>query len=121
MLHGQQGLSGPVVAPPVLTKLYRESHLLPGHGDARLNPATARSHGLRHRCAADLVTPHGRLRVTVAHDESVMPGVVRLAAGPDPFGLGEPSGAAPDILSVCGADRGAVWRIGRATLLEVTA
>lgn len=121
MIHGQQGLSGPAVVPPVLTKLCRESHLLPDPGRARLNPATARSHGLGHELPADLSTSHGRLRVTVVHDENVMPGVVRLAAGPDTDGLGEPGPTAADVLSAGGAGSNAVWRLGRAALQEVKA
>lgn len=110
--------------PPVVNKLYRESNLLPAAGLASLNPDTARGRGLRAGQTARLETPDGSLRVTVALDRAVRPGIVRVAPGPSPLELGDPDPGnpgdpCPDILTICGAGSRPVWRVGRAALREV--
>lgn len=107
------------VVPPVLNKLYRESELVAGAGRAALNPATARSLHLDDGAHAELATAHGKRRVTVRHDGSLPPGVVRLAGGPDPLALGDPEGPGTEVAELCGGAGQPVWRLTAATLTEV--
>lgn len=105
--------------PPVVNKLYRESNLLNSVGQACLNPETARRRGLRAGRTALLTTPDGTGRVTLTLDETVRPGVVRVVPGPSAAELGDPDRPDQDILTICGAGRRPVWRVGRASLREV--
>ncbi len=121
VLVGQQGTGGGLL-PPVLTKLYRESHLKPGPDRAHINPDTARRQGLRDGRAARLAGAAGSLTVTVVHDEAVMPGVVQVASGPAPRELGDLGHGDPaqnGILEIGNAARSDVWRVDRVSLKEV--
>lgn len=121
VLVGQQGIGGGIL-PPVLTKLYRESHLKPGPDRAHINPDTARRGRLRDGHQARLSAPGGSLTVTIVLDEATMPGVVQMAPGPDPRALGDTGWAdadRPGILEICTAARQDVWRVGRVSLKEV--
>jgi anaerobic selenocysteine-containing dehydrogenase len=117
--HGRQGEATGAVLPPVVNKLHRESHLRADPGRAHLNPVTAAAHGLHDGRRAILETPQGRQAVTVICDETVMPGVVRVATGPDPVSLGDPDDGGQDILTICEAAQRPVWRVGHAALREV--
>ena len=121
VLVGQQGTGGGLL-PPVLTKLHRESHLKAGPDRAHINPDTGRRTRLRDGHRARLATPGGSLEVIIVLDESVMPGVVQLATGPDPRALGDIVGTDPDrigSLELDNAARSGVWRVGRVSLKEV--
>ena len=121
VLVGQQGTGGGLL-PPVLTKLHRESHLKAGPDRAHINPDTGRRARLRDGHRARLATPGGSLAVTIVLDESVMPGVVQMATGPDPRALGDITGAGLDRIGILDLDTAArpdVWRVGRVSLEEV--
>ncbi len=113
------------VAAPVLAKLGRESGLLADTRSVAVNPRTAGELGLRDGKPAELTTAAGARRVVVVHDESLPPGTLRVATGPDPLDLGEPAGSAaasvhePDMPALCGAGEHRVWRLTGATLKEV--
>ena len=110
------------VAPPVLTKLYRESGLKPGARQARLNPDTARHHHLEEGATVELRAGDQALRVAVTCDASLPPGLVRVATGPTATALGDAGDAGDDqadILELCGASQRAVWRLTSVTLREV--
>ena len=118
MLSGGPAAGGGVL-PPVVNKLYRESNLKSGPRRAHVNPVTARERRLGDLRPAELKTAFGKMTVAVVHDESVMPGVVRISPGPDPVSLGDPDNGDGDILEICGAARRPVWRVTRASLREV--
>ena len=117
---GLAGAAGSVTAP-VLNKLYRESGLQPGSRQLAVCATTARELRLAEGATARLTTPHGRRHVRIRLDNSLPEGVVRLAAGPDPADLGDPSalqGDRTDIPDLCGAAERPVWRLVRADLQE---
>jgi anaerobic selenocysteine-containing dehydrogenase len=70
------------VATPLMTKLYQESGLRQGGNQAAIHPDTARQSGLVDGARAMLQTRCGKYEVRVLLDAGVMPGVVRLVAGP---------------------------------------
>lgn len=110
------------IAPPVLTKLYRESELQPGAGTVAVNPLTARRAGLSEGVTARLSTADGACEATVRLDASLPPGALRLATGPGPRGLGdlvEPGRPDIDVPALCGAAARPVWRVAAAGLEEV--
>jgi anaerobic selenocysteine-containing dehydrogenase len=119
ILSGRLEVAGGGVLPPVTNKLYRESNLLLGARRAEVNSATAREHGLADRRPAELKTPYGTMEVTVVHDDSVMPGVIRMSPGPDPACFGDTTDRGPDVLDLCGASERPAWRVTRAMLREV--
>lgn len=118
-IGGDLAAAAGAVVSPVLNKLYRESELRAGSRQAALNPATASALGLADGSAAELSTVHGTRRVTILHDASLPPGLVRLASGPGPLDLGDPGEPETDILELCGASQRPVWRLTRAALKEV--
>ncbi|MCA1732728.1 MAG: hypothetical protein LC732_03910, partial [Acidobacteria bacterium] len=102
---------------PVLTKLYRESGLRRAAGTAVVNPATAKSLGLRDGGTATLHTDAGSIRVLLATDESVMPGVAAAIVGPEPEAMGDPP-RAERIVDLCPTDSNGTWRRSSARLME---
>ena len=102
---------------PVLTKLYRESGLRRAAGTAVVNPATAKALGLRDGRTATMQTESGSMRVTLATDETVMPGVVVAIVGPEPDAMGE-GPPAVRMIDLCPTDSDGSWRQGSARLME---
>jgi anaerobic selenocysteine-containing dehydrogenase len=97
---------------PLMSKLYQESDLRQAANVAAMHPKTAREAGVEDGARAMLQTRCGRCEVRVAVDAGVMPGVVRVAAGPASPGRGA-------VLDVCGPDAGGTWRLTRAKVVRV--
>jgi hypothetical protein len=104
--------------PPVINKLYRESNFLGHPGQVEIHPRTAGHLGCREGRTVRLTTPLGSLPVRIGLDETVQPGVVRMAAIPCSQDLGD-EGPADGAPSLCGAGIRPVWRITRAAIQEV--
>ncbi|MDJ0764665.1 MAG: molybdopterin-dependent oxidoreductase [Myxococcota bacterium] len=120
MPFGHCGESGGGAVPQVLTKIYRETGLRSLYLDAHINPETGADQHLTDSCQAELTTPTGTMTVRVIFDRSVMPKVVRVAAGPTPLSLGDVAhGTYPSILDIAEITDGEVWRLTRASLKEV--
>jgi anaerobic selenocysteine-containing dehydrogenase len=75
---------------PILSKIYQESNMRPARNAAALHPDTARACGLEAGGRAAMETSLGRREVEVTVDDSVPPGAVAVAAG-------------PEVLDICGA------------------
>lgn len=100
---------GPV--PPLASKLYRESELREGPGSALMHPETGRACGVRNGERVRIQTAHGQYEARAIFDESVMPGVVHVAVGPDPDQMGEPGeNAGERVLDLCAPDGRGIWR-----------
>jgi hypothetical protein len=95
------GLAGEGAVPTVLSKLYRESRLRNAGGSLLIHPDTAKACGVREGRRAVVETPGGRFTACVRFDPLVRPGVVHVAAGPDPEQLGEPGPRGSDVLALC--------------------
>jgi menaquinone reductase, molybdopterin-binding-like subunit len=104
---------------PVLAKLYRESGLRRSPSTVVVNPETARKLGLAAGCPARLESDGGTLRVTVATDAGVMPGVIVVPVGPNAVALGDRGATGrAGVLDVLTADEAGVWRGRTARLVE---
>ncbi len=73
--------SGPVT--PLITKLYQESEFRQGTNRALIHPDTGSLYRLRENRPAKIVTEAGELNVQVEFNDSIRPGVVHVALGPD--------------------------------------
>jgi hypothetical protein len=72
----------PTPGSPILTKLYQESNLRLAANRIALHPSAAKSCGVADGGRAMLQTRCGKLEVQITLDESLPPGVVRVAAVP---------------------------------------
>lgn len=79
---GWSASHGPGAVAPLLTKLYQESNLRDAAPAAALNPATARTLGLKAGAAVRIETANGLVRRRVELSSGVPPGTVALALGP---------------------------------------
>ncbi|HEY9141209.1 MAG TPA: hypothetical protein VIN93_09970 [Bryobacteraceae bacterium] len=70
------------LAPPLMSKLERESNLRMAANRVALSPADARSNGIENGGRCLLETACGRLSVVATIDAGVPAGVVEVAAGP---------------------------------------
>jgi len=75
---------------PLMSKLYQDSDLRMAPNTAALHPDTARASGIAGAARAVLETQYGRCAIGVIPDESVPPGMLEVAAG-------------PEVLDICGA------------------
>jgi anaerobic selenocysteine-containing dehydrogenase len=73
-----------------MSKLYQDSDLRMAPNTAALHPDTARASGIAGAARAVLETQYGRCAIGVIPDESVPPGMLEVAAG-------------PEVLDICGA------------------
>jgi anaerobic selenocysteine-containing dehydrogenase len=80
---GSRGGAGSMPAPPLASKLTRESHLEPAAGEVRVHPRTAESRGLTHRGRAVMATPKGEMAVVVRTDPGMAEGLVEVAVEGD--------------------------------------
>lgn len=78
------------LSSPLMSKLYQDSDLRMAPNTAALHPDTARASGITGASRAVLETQYGRCAIGVIPDESVPPGMLEVAAG-------------PEILDICGA------------------
>ncbi len=109
-------MSGTGQLSPLMTKLFTESDLRSSAHKVSVNPDTGRMHGLSDRGTAVVETTQGSMRVQVAFDPAVMPGIIEAAVGPDPACLGRDWSAG--ILSVCRIENDGTWRATRAKVRE---
>jgi menaquinone reductase, molybdopterin-binding-like subunit len=117
--YGSRDVAASAACSPLLTKIYQESELRPSLSAAAVNPATIRQLGLRPGRRAVLKTTGGNLTVKLVADQSVMPGTVRVACGPDGVALGvEKAAMRRGILDICGVDENGVWRSSAVQLVE---
>jgi len=117
--RGLRDVTASAAVSPVLTKLYRESGLRRSPAAALVNPETARALALRAGGNAVLETANGAVRLTVATDAGVMPGVVEVSVGPDASALGDREAAgAAGVLDICGGGEGETWGGSAARLAE---
>lgn len=97
---------------PILSKVFQESELRSNGGVARINPSTAKKHGLTDGGSAKLLTSRGSCKVTVRCDSAVMPGVLHVALGPSPNGIETLDNTNSEhILSVCDVKEDGTWRV----------
>ena len=102
--------SGPVT--PLITKLYQESEFRKGTNRALMHSETGGLYRLRNNSRAKIVTESGELEVRIEFDDSIMPGVVHVALGPDQdsiTGVKEVR-IKENVLSVCRLKESGTWR-----------
>ncbi len=103
--------SGPVT--PLITKLYQETEFRKGTNRALIHPETGGFSRLRDGAQTTIVTDSGELQVRIEFNDSVMPGVVHVALGPDQdsiTGVKEVR-IKENILSVCSLKDNGTWRM----------
>lgn len=104
---------------PVMSKLYRESSLRRSANVVAVNPRTAKQLGLEDGSMAKLVVNGSALRVRIATDQTVMPGVAEMTIAPDRIELGEDGASdTQGILDIVRPDAGGCWRTVAARLVE---
>jgi hypothetical protein len=103
--------------PPLLTKLVRDSELVPQGGTGFVHPGTARSFGIDREGWARIETQRGDAPLLLRFDAAVPTGIVYVAISPDPGHFGEegPSRGAR-LLDLCEVDREGTWRLTAARL-----
>jgi menaquinone reductase, molybdopterin-binding-like subunit len=119
VVRGHRDVAASAVASPVMTQLYQESKLRRGPNVIAANPRTAREHGLRDGREATLETEAGRIRVTVAVDRGIPPGVVVTEIAPTAASLGIADGGGSTILDICKPDETGAWATCAARMVEV--
>jgi hypothetical protein len=119
MPFGWRSMAGTGQISPILSKLFSESELRNLSNTAAINPDTARAHRLADHCRAVVETESGSTQIQIRFDETVMPGVIQAAVGPDPAGLALPRRATErNVLSLCRLDEDCAWRVTRAKVRE---
>lgn len=115
--YGRRAEVGGAQLSPLMTKLYQESGLHRSSKVAVLNPATAKKFDLVHGEQGILATACGTQKVGIRVDAAVMPGVIEIAAGPEPIGqAGNEIVQEQNILELIDPDQALPWRAFRATL-----
>ncbi len=90
---------------PLMTKLYQESGLRAMSNRAMINPGTGAMFNLIDGAPAIVSTQKGKMKVDVRFDESVMPSVLFVSAGPDKACFNHSTAAKEEnILLLCECD-----------------
>jgi len=111
--------AGSTPVSPLLTKLYQETELRPPTTVALVHPRTASSLGLADGQPVAIEGAAGRAVAALRTDDSLPPGRVALAAGPETTGLQPRArGAAAGALAVAGTEPDGTWRKARVRVRE---
>ncbi|MCK4413574.1 MAG: molybdopterin-dependent oxidoreductase [Candidatus Eisenbacteria sp.] len=120
MPFGPRSMAGEEALPPVMAKLYRESHLRSSPEDVHVHPETARRAGVEDGLPAWVETPAGKRRFQVQTDPAVHPAVIHIATGPAPASFGDlPQEEYPAVLELLSPNEKGVWRMTPARLRPV--
>jgi anaerobic selenocysteine-containing dehydrogenase len=116
---GWRGAVTSSMMSPIMSKVFQETELRPGHGTVSLNPVTAEALSLRHGMTATISTQNGSETVTVMISPMVRPGIAEGAIGPMRNGLETPAEhSGQTLLHLCVVADDGTWRITPAQFLK---
>jgi anaerobic selenocysteine-containing dehydrogenase len=108
-------ITGKSPSHQLMTKIYRESNLLPASNIALVNSETGKKFNLVNGGEAIVKTELGELRVKVKFDNAVMDGVVQVTFGPSVSFI-TPEMTGNNVLEICKTNSDLSWQITKAEI-----